>query len=402
MYGYYQWNKMKHLFSLLLLLLPYVCAMATELPELDQALQFHGFLTQGYVKTTENGFFGDSEDGSFEFRELGFNTSYRFSPNIMASAQILSRNAGELYDGSVDLDYAQIDTAFYTANENRFGIIVGRYKNPFGLYNDTRDVAATRPGIFMPQAIYWDRVRNMMLHNDGALLFGNVHIESHRFYLQLFSGLTPIDENVEQTYISPFFDPDPELEQDGLTTGARLLYEWDGGRFTLAYSGANLQFDAKTDNLPPGSVEIDYRILSAQYNEGLWSLTFEYMQEPFHYSGFNGILNSLDADLDGYYVQGSYRLQDDIELFLRYEESHYDKEDTRGEKTGLKFGQDPHNFYSRQTTLGLLWEITERWIFRTEFSQVDGTIFLSHRDNPNTEERERNWNLFSMLVSYSF
>ena len=37
----------------------------------DPRLQIHGFLTQAYVKTTANKFFGDSKDGSFEFRELG-------------------------------------------------------------------------------------------------------------------------------------------------------------------------------------------------------------------------------------------------------------------------------------------------------------------------------------------
>jgi hypothetical protein len=374
---------------------------ASQLDQLDGALQVHGFLTQAYVKTTENSFFGDSQDGSWEFRELGINSSYRFTPGTLASIQLLSRNAGEMYDGSLDLDYAQLDTTLYMADLNRIGVVLGRYKNPFGLYNDTRDVAATRPGIFMPQAIYWDRVRNMVLSNDGLQLFGDIQVENHRFSLRLIGGQTPIDDNVEKSYLNPSLDP--ELDQDGLTVGGRLLYEWDGGRFNLAYSSAKLRLDAETNRLPDGTIDIDYRVLSAQYNSGGWSLTLEYMQEPLNYTGFGGLMDAGDTTLDGYYLQGTYRLQDDLELFARYEESHYDKEDKRGEKSRQRLGLDAHNFYSRVSTLGLLWEVTDGLIVRGEFSQVDGTIFLSNlENNPAPNQRARNWNLFSLLVSYSF
>jgi hypothetical protein len=374
---------------------------ASQLDQLDGALQVHGFLTQAYVKTTENSFFGDSQDGSWEFRELGINSSYRFTPGTLASIQLLSRNAGEMYDGSLDLDYAQLDTTLYMADLNRIGVVLGRYKNPFGLYNDTRDVAATRPGIFMPQAIYWDRVRNMVLSNDGLQLFGDIQVENHRFSLRLIGGQTPIDDNVEKSYLNPSLDP--ELDQDGLTVGGRLLYEWDGGRFNLAYSSAKLRLDAETNRLPDGTIDIDYRVLSAQYNSGGWSLTLEYMQEPLNYTGFGGLMEAGDTTLDGYYLQGTYRLQDDLELFARYEESHYDKEDKRGEKSRQRLGLDAHNFYSRVSTLGLLWEVTDGLIVRGEFSQVDGTIFLSNlENNPAPNQRARNWNLFSLLVSYSF
>ena len=200
---------------------------AADLPAWSNAFQVHGFLTQGYVKTTANSFFGDSEDGSFDFRELGINASYRFNPQLMASAQLLSRTAGEMYDGSPDVDYAQIDFTSHASEQGQFGGILGRFKNPFGFYNDTRDVAATRPSIFVPQVIYWDRVRNLVLSNDGAMLYGNLHKDLHSFYFNLFAGKSPIDENVEKTYLPAQFDPSLELR--GLTQGGRLRYVWVGG-----------------------------------------------------------------------------------------------------------------------------------------------------------------------------
>jgi hypothetical protein len=228
-----------------------------------------------------------------------------------------------------------------------------------------------------------------------------MQIESHRFSLRLIGGKTPIDKNVEKAYLpSPI--PEPELEQDGLTLGGRLLYEWDGGRFNLAYSSAKLRLDSTTNSLPDGSIDVDYRVLSAQYNSGSWSLTAEYMQEPLNYSGFGGLMDSGDTTIDGYYLQGTYRPRVDLELIARYEESHYDHRDKRGEKTAQKRGMAPHNFYSRVLTVGLLWEVTDRLIVRTEFSQVDGTIFLSNREYDDPGDNSREWNLFSMLISYSF
>lgn len=367
----------------------------------DDNFQIHGFLTQGYVNTTSNSFFGDSEDGSFDFRELGVNASYRFNPQLMASAQLLSRKAGDMYDGSLDVDYAQLDYTPYVSEQGRFGAILGRFKNPLGFYNDTRDVAATRPSIFLPQVIYWDRVRNMVLSNDGGMLHGDMHSGLHSVYLNLFTGKTPIDENVENSYLPPITDPD--MDQDGYTKGGRLLYEWDGGVFRLAFSGARLKLDGRMKQFPfpppdgsvqTGTIDIDFWIASAQYNRGPLSLTLEYMNEPLNFSGFSGFLDEQDTTLDGYYLQGNYRLSSDWEVLLRYEGANFDKDNTETSDANT-------NQFVRMWTLGLLWEPIEKLMLRAEFSRVDGTIFLSNLEN-DPLNTERNWNMFALLASYSF
>jgi hypothetical protein len=399
-YGRLPLNSTRYPLWLLLICLMSAGAWGGDMTLTNPHLQIHGFLTQAYVKTTGNQFFGDSEDGSFDFRELGVNASYRFSPKLLASAQLLSRYAGEMYDGSLTVDYAQLDYQLQMDESKRIGLIAGRYKNPFGFYNETRDVAATRPGIFMPQAIYWDRVRNMVLSNDGLQLYAERISGLHRFNLQLIAGKTPIDENVEKTYIAPMLNAD--MEQDGFTYGGRLLYEWDGGRVRLALSNAILKLDAKTSILPPGTVDIDYWVLSAQYNDGPWRLTAEYMEEPLNYRGFSGLLDAGDTTVNGYYLQGDYRLRDDWEIMLRYEESHYDKDHPDGTENSRMTGLPPRFFYSKLWTLGLLWEPREQVMVRAEFSRINGAIFLSNLENPLPNETTKDWNLFSLLVSYSF
>jgi hypothetical protein len=373
---------------------------ATETNNFDGRFQVHGFLTQAYVKTTENQFFGDSVEGSFDFRELGINASYRALPQILIAAQLLSRRAGKMYDGSLDLDYAHFDYTVHIDESDRLGLILGRSKNPFGFYNDTRDVAATRPGIFMPQAIYWDRVRNMVLSNDGSQLYAERQTGNHLFELRFIAGRTPIDENVENSYLSSNIDP--KMDNSGPTLGGRVLYEWDGGRIRLAYSSAALTLDAESNQLPPGEIEIDYRVLSAQYNSGPWSFTLEYMDQPIDYRGFDRMLDHLDTTVNGYYLQGNYRFDPDWEVFTRYEESHYNKNDKDGKKSSALLGAPAHTTFSKLWTLGLLWEPTEQLMFRAEFSQIEGTIFLSSLEYSSPDDTKRDWNLFSLLVSYSF
>jgi hypothetical protein len=362
--------------------------------------QLHGFLTQGYVKTSANSFFGDSESGSFDFRELGVNASYRFNPQLMASAQLLSRTAGEMYDGSPSLDYGLLDFTPFSSEQGRFGAILGRFKNPVGFYNETRDVASTRPSIFVPQVVYWDRVRNMVFANDGAMLYADLHRDLHSFYLHLFAGKTPIDENVEKTYLPAQFNP--SLSQHGLTRGGRLLYEFDGGRLRLALSGATLNLDGEmAGGMLSGTVDIDYWIASAQYNRGPLSLTMEYMNEPIEYDGFANLMDVGNTTVDGYYLQGNYRLSPDWEVLMRYAEGHFDKNDRDGSDVMVP-GTVPYNHYARIWTAGLLWEPTEKLMVRAEYSRVDGTIFLSNLENPDLMATERIWNMFAFLVSYSF
>ncbi len=385
-------------FCLLMLWNPH--SQADDAFGLSEDFQIHGFLTQGYVKTTANSFFGDSQNGSFDFRELGVNASYRYNPHLMASAQLLSRTAGNMYDGSLSLDYGQLDFTPYSTEYGRFGAIIGRFKNPGGFFNDTRDVASTRPSIFVPQVIYWDRVRNMVLSNDGAMLYADLHQDLHSIYLHFFAGKTPIDENVEKSYLPAQYDPN--LEQRGLTKGGRLLYEWDGGLLRLALSGATLNLDGEmAGGFLSGSIDINFWIASIQYNRGPWSFTLEYMNEPIEYDGFMGLMDVGDTTIDGYYLQGNYRLSADWEVLMRYEEGHYDKHDQDGSHVNIP-GIPAYNHYARMLTIGLLWEPTENLMLRAEFSQVDGTIFLSNLDNPNPLETQRNWNMFAFLISYSF
>ena len=143
--------------------------MAAESPW--SSFQIHGFAAQAAITTTDNRWFGPSDGTSFEFTEVGINASARVLPRVLLAGQVLARRAGEMYDGTPAIDFALADISLFESAARRAGVRVGRIKNPLGIYNETRDVPFTHPGIFLPQVVYFDRVRNLVLSTDGGMLY---------------------------------------------------------------------------------------------------------------------------------------------------------------------------------------------------------------------------------------
>ncbi len=87
----------------------------------------------------------------------------------------------------------------------RLWVRLGRIKTPLGLCNETRDVPFTRPSIFLPQAIYFDKVRNMLLSTDGIMVYGDLYSGHGDLSFTLSGGQPVVDENVEWTLLGAYF-----------------------------------------------------------------------------------------------------------------------------------------------------------------------------------------------------
>ncbi len=149
-------------------------------------LQIHGFLSQGYIRTSSNRVFGHSEgDGSLDFIEAGVNASWTPLPQLQLAAQGLFRRAGAGHEHDFELDFGLIDYALLSTADRQLGFRLGRIKNPLGLYNDTRDVAFTRPSILLPESIYLDSLREQFVSSDGALVYGELRSRWGDFSLEV-------------------------------------------------------------------------------------------------------------------------------------------------------------------------------------------------------------------------
>lgn len=376
-----------------------------EAQKLPQNLQIHGFASQSWLKSSGNNVFGKSasDSGSFDFRELGLNASMRPLTNLQFSAQMLSRTAGEGSPGNLRLDYGFVDYAFLSDESKQLGIRLGRMKNPLGLYNDTRDVPFTRPSILLPQSIYFDRTRKLAIAADGVHLYGEHRSDIGNVSFQI-GAVRPLVRGAETEVALLGHDMSGHLTPDISYVG-RGIYELDEGRLRFSFSGTQLNLNyspTSVDPLGAGSIRFTPLIFSAQYNAEHWSLTSEYALRHFEYKNFGISQLNLDFFGESYYLQGTYRFNPEWEAIVRYDVLHTDSDDRSGKKWAAATGRPAHNRFARDITVGLRWNITPSFMLRAEYHRVNGTGWLSALDNPNSEERSQDWDLFSILGSYRF
>lgn len=389
----------------LLLMLPLPLSAQDSIPSWINDIQLHGFASQGFIKTDHNNFFGDSENGSFEFTELAINASARPLPSLLVSGQLLSRNAGAMDDASPQVDYVLADWTFAQGSSYSAGVALGRQKNPIGLYNETRDVASTRPGIFVPQSVYFDKVRDLVLASDGIGLHGDWYTDQGLLHVKAQYGYMQVDTNVEYAYLGGDFPG--KMEPNGPSWLGRIGYEDESGIWQVAASGvySEMQYKASTGSpLQNGRTDFYYWVLSAQLNGDDWGLTGEYAWEPIDWYGYGPALPDRELTGTGWYIQGDYNVRPDLSLLLRYESALADKDDPDGTATSAASGGviPPFAMYSHNWVSGLRWDITPQWMLRFEYQRNTGTHVLSARENPNPAKLQKHWQLFSVLASYRF
>jgi len=384
-----------------------LCRPALAL-ELFEGFQVHGFLSQGYFLTSNhNNLFGQStRGGSLDFTEIGVNASWVPRPNLQFAVQGLSRRAGEAAEGEPELDFALLDYTAVATEDRRIGVRFGRVRFPFGLYNDTRDVAFTRPSILLPQSIYNERTRELAISGDGIMLYGEERSTWGNLALELGPVLARVDnENSELALL--FGDFPGDLENRWSFIG-RLMYSTPREALRLAVTGVRLETDynprlAFPDDLGPGKDLFEPVIFSAQYNAESWSLTGEYARRPIKHEGF--LEPGFDFDIVGesYYIQGIYRIDPHWEMVVRYDVLYSDVDDRDGTKTEAATGLPSHLLFAKDWTVGVRYNITPSLMARAEYHNVyGGTLFLFPQDNPDIFATEKKWDIFALLLSYRF
>ena len=384
-----------------------VCVGARALEPLE-GLQVHGFLTQGYFLTSRNRVFGHSEgDGSLDFIEAGINASWTPLPRLQLAVQPLFRRAGAGHESDLELDFGLMDYALLSTEDKQLGIRLGRIKNPRGLYNDTRDVAFTRPSILLPESIYYDKLRELNVSADGAQLYGELRSRWGDFSLQ-FGPVVPRADNLDLELAIFFEDRPGTFTNDGFMYIGRLTYQLDGGRYKLAASGLHhLAVRYETRFSPPqdlsaGTNLYDEWIVSAQYNGERWGFTGEYSQTYNENQGFGPSFPDTAFTGEGYYLQAMYRISPKWETLLRYDVYYGDREDRDGAKFEALTGIPGHNIYAKDWTIGARYYVTPAVMVAAEYHHVYGTGWLPSQDNPDLNATDKKWDLFALLVSYRF
>ena len=147
-------------------------------------IQFGGFISQGYMKSTNNNYPVDTKDGTFDFREEALNASTTFGTHLRVGAQVYGEKLGKYGDDKPVLDWFIVDYNFCP----EFGLKAGRLKYPRSLQSDVLDVDVVRPFILLPQSMYDVRLRDFQASFDGAMAYGSVSVGNNSFDYKVFYG----------------------------------------------------------------------------------------------------------------------------------------------------------------------------------------------------------------------
>ena len=373
--------------------------------ELSENLQVHGFLTQGYFLTSDNNIFGVSDSrGSFDFTEAGLNASWALNVDLRLAGQVLFRRAGVGHQHDVELDFGVVDYTAFSTDDYRIGASFGRFKIPFGLYNDTRDVIFTRPTILLPQSIYQERTRDLAISADGGIFYGEHRSNWGDLFLELGVGI-PRGASLDSELAILGFDY-PGNTTSKMSYIGRLSYDIDGGKYRMAISSAYVDTRYNPKFLQPDDLQaikdiFSPIIFSVQYNREKLSLTAEYAIRRIQETVKDG---SLDLDISGesYYLQALYRFDQNWQAVVRYDVLYNNRDDRNGWQYQYLTGKPNYTQFARDWTFGLRYYLNSSFLVAAEYHYVNGTAWLPIQDNLDSSGLKQKWHMFSLAAGFQF
>jgi hypothetical protein len=348
-------------------------------------IEFHGFVSQGFLVSTENNYLADSEGGSFQFSEVGLNATVELSDELRAGLQLFTRDLGPLGDYRAVFDWFYLD---YRARD-WLGLRAGRVKLPFGLYNESSDIDAARTAILLPGSVYPAQNRDYLLAYTGIEAYGFLSLGAAGA-LEYRAGIGTIflDQEVEAPEGSPFQILDVTIPY---VVGGRLLWEppVEGLRLGGSLHAVRLDTQVRVTGVPE---LVDYRlpvflwVASAEYAKGDLLLATEY-------SRWHGKSESSRPDLvpeesvitERAYVMATYRVKPWLVPGAYFSLFFPDTEARSGT------AQQQHDL-----AVTVRFDVNPYWLIKLEAHYIHGTAALSSalNDNLPLDQLAPDWGLF--------
>lgn len=355
------------------------CALGLALPSAAQfqfagkQIQVHGFLQQGFVKSTNNNFLTmKSTDGSFSMTDGGLNISSRLTPKLRVGAQVFSRNIGELSNGQVVLDWAFADYKF----NDWFGIRAGKVKTQLGLFTDTQDMEFVHTWALLPQSMYPTDQRATTISHVGGDIYGEMPLrKAGKLAYVLYVGKRPDDRRggyylgTRDAYapISSFSstakggDLRWHTPLDGLVAGYSYFGVDGGGDIRLVSSPQR--------PLPPGGLagrfdlnKSDTHAFYSDFQRGAFRTYGEiwYLNQDVRLS-INPTAPPSEFRNRSWYVAASYRLHSKVEVGSYYNSFAVDR----------RLGFAPDNGI-RGPVVSARFDVNRVWLIKAETHFIDG------------------------------
>jgi hypothetical protein len=187
---------------------------------------------------------------------------------------------------------------------------------------------------------------------------------------------------------------------------AKLSVELFSNRLKLSYSDIGLFVDyqeTEGESLTDASLHFSPRIFSAQLSLENLVLTGEYALRKFEFNNFGPALPTEQTG-ESYYLQYVYLINRNIRMIGRYDVAYLNRDDKDGLNIEqLSGGERPaYTQFAKDLSIGFQWFIGKSWLIMLEQHRISGTAWLPILDNPDPSTQQKNWWMFSGLVSYRF
>ncbi|MDF3069574.1 MAG: hypothetical protein K0R38_5175 [Polyangiaceae bacterium] len=381
-----------------------------EAQEDTNALQVHGFVSQGFIKSTSNNFLGPSarKQGSFDFTEVGINFTKPLGDKLRIGLQVFARDLGPLGNYTPQLDWYYVDYRLF----DWLGVRVGKTKLPWGLYNEANDVDSGRVPILLPQSLYPVANRESLFAQTGGELYGDVPIgPAGSLEYRLYGGTIFVNTADASDALKGF-----EVPYEG---GGRLMWRPPVDGLQLGSSAQLVRFDfdysltaAERDQYDAaGLLPADYAgTISAYLDAKLWVASVEYQHERLllaaeygrTYARYSTGLRAPTAKIvnEGGYLMASYQVASWFTPGLYYSAFFPDIHD--GAQPGVPL--QGRAAYQHDVAATLRYDLTANWLVKLEGHYMHGTAGLSSalNDNRPLGTLAKDWGVFLLKTTGYF
>ncbi len=425
--------------GVLLLLGTMICPARAA--ELDDNIFLHGFVSQGYLNTTDNNYLVTrSVHGTAAFTEAAITLTAIPMDRLRVGIQFLGRNFGDTGNDQVLIDWAYGDYRW----KDELGFRAGKVKMPFGLYNEGRDVDMLRTSIFLPQSIYNEKLRDFILAYEGAGAYGNFDMHGvgeldYHVYVGTLSVpdtgtgfwtdiLTSTSRDLEPLVgllVDDEYNNSPGTAEAGFRSvdDVRVTFPWIYGgavNWNTPLTGLkvgsagmvgryNIQTVVRYDvDIPDGNNGAGYHpygldvdqthninhiaTFSAEYIRNGLTLAAEYYHDKFD-----------NNTTRGWYVLAGNRFSRLLSLSAYYS----DAEPIGGDDAKMLLemsGLPDYYGWQRDWTISSRFDLTDFWLFKLEFHFMDGVALTQPRtlEENLADPMSRHWSMFTAKTTFHF
>jgi len=358
----------------------------------QQAPQFHGFATEGFLYSGSNNYLGmDTSSGSGAWIEAAVSGNEQISDQVRVGAQVHFTRLGKFGDSIASVDWALVD---WKLNQ-RLGLRAGKVKIRWGLYNDTQDADPGYLWSLLPESMYAVDVRATNLSQYGAELYGGQRLGDKLGELgySLYYGYYFYAPN--DGYMEGFREQGLSFTKrpGGITPGFDL--RWKTPVKGLMLGGSLMLYNA-SGNLVNGAFRQPltyWPAYYAQYDIGKLSLVGQYMRlVQYTDLAIAGEARSIAlSDSRAWFSMASYRLTDKLQIGAYH---------TRYLVTSSGQESDPANHFYDSVVSGR-YDVNSYFYLKLEGHYIDGNgLGFYGFDNPNGLKPHTN--LLVAKVGFSF